>query len=115
MVLTDIICKKTMPSLIQIIACRQFGTKPYKPIPILQIPLKFEWKYNVHARQWIRKCLQSGVHLLLVLYPGLLLLTWFNFNPGMDKQSHANKGVGWNYLSIPKLHRLHRWSLGIDK
>ena len=21
----------------------------------------------------------------------------------------------WNYLSIPKLQRLHRWSLGMDK
>ena len=23
--------------------------------------------------------------------------------------------MGWNYLSIPKLERLHRWSLGMDK
>ena len=23
--------------------------------------------------------------------------------------------MGWNYLSMPKLQRLHRWSLGIDK
>ena len=23
--------------------------------------------------------------------------------------------MGWNYLSIPKLQRFHRWSLGIDK
>ena len=23
--------------------------------------------------------------------------------------------MGWNYLSSPKLQRLHRWSLGIDK
>ena len=23
--------------------------------------------------------------------------------------------MGWNYLSIPKLQRLHRWSLGMDK
>ena len=24
-------------------------------------------------------------------------------------------GGGWNYLSIPRLQRLHRWSLGMDK
>ena len=23
--------------------------------------------------------------------------------------------MGWNYFSIPKLQRLHRWSLGMDK
>ena len=23
--------------------------------------------------------------------------------------------MGWNYLSIPKLQRLHRWSLGMDR
>ena len=28
---------------------------------------------------------------------------------------HAQYSVGWNYLSIPKLQRLHRWSLRIDK
>ena len=27
-----------------------------------------------------------------------LLLTWFKFNPSMDKLSHAQKSVGWNYL-----------------
>ena len=23
--------------------------------------------------------------------------------------------MGWNYLPIPRLQRLHRWSLGMDK
>ena len=31
------------------------------------------------------------------------LPTWSNFNPSMDKYSHAQQIVGWNYLSIPKL------------
>ena len=35
-----------------------------------------------------------------------LLLSWFNFNPSRDKQLHAWKNVGWNYLSIPNLQRL---------
>ena len=46
---------------------------------------------------------------------GPLLLTWFNFNPSMDKWLQAWLSVGWNYLSIPKLQRLHRWSLGMYK
>ena len=29
------------------------------------------------------------------------------FNPGMDKWLHAQCNVGWNYLSIPDLQRLH--------
>ena len=44
-----------------------------------------------------------------------ILLTWFNFNPSMDKESHALLSVGWNYLSIPKLQRCNRWNLGMDK
>ena len=43
------------------------------------------------------------------------LLTWFDFNPSMDKQLHPLQHVGWNFLFIPKLQRLHRWSLGMDK
>ena len=42
----------------------------------------------------------SFIHAAPFLYLGLL---------------HAQKSVGWNYLSIPKLQRLHRWSLGMDK
>ena len=34
-----------------------------------------------------------------------LLLTWFNFNPSMDKESDAQESVEWNYLSIPKFQR----------
>ena len=40
---------------------------------------------------------------------------WINFNPSMDKLSHAQYSVGWNYLSIPKLQELYCWSLGMDK
>ena len=36
-------------------------------------------------------------------------------DPGMDKYSHTKKGVGCNYLTIPKLQQLHGWSLGMDK
>ena len=50
-----------------------------------------------------------------VCYLGPLSITWFNFNHRMDKLSHNLQSVGWNYLSIPKLQRLHRWSLGMDK
>ena len=45
------------------------------------------------------------------LYQGPLSLTWFNFNPSMDKQSHhTQQSVGWNYLSITTLKQLHCWS-----
>ena len=46
-------------------------------------------------------------------YQGTLLLTWINLI--MDKQSRNQESVGWNYLSILKIHRLHHWSLGMDK
>ena len=44
-----------------------------------------------------------------------LLLTCINFNPSMDKKLHAQKSVACDYVSIPRLQRLHRWSLGVDK
>ena len=31
------------------------------------------------------------------------------------KNNHIYGRVGWNYLSIPKLQRCNRWSLGMDK
>ena len=46
---------------------------------------------------------------------GPLLLTWIYFNPSMDMLSHPLSNVGWNYLSIPKVQRCNRWSLGMDK
>ena len=38
------------------------------------------------------------------------LITWLNF-----LSNHPQWGVEWNYLSIPKLQKLHCWSLGIDE
>ena len=37
-----------------------------------------------------------------LVFQGPLLLTWINFNPSMDKWSHAQYSVGGNYISIPK-------------
>ena len=37
------------------------------------------------------------------------------FNPSIDKWSHAQLSVGWTYLSIPKLQRVHIWSLDMAK
>ena len=39
----------------------------------------------------------------------------YKFNPSMDKKSHAQSSVGWNYLSIHKPQRLHSWILGMGK
>ena len=38
-------------------------------------------------------------------------------NPVYTPPTSLGGGInmGWNYLSIPKLQRLHRWSLGMDK
>ena len=36
-------------------------------------------------------------------HQGSLLLTRFNLNPSMDKQSNAQESVGWDYLSIPEI------------
>ena len=43
------------------------------------------------------------------------LPTRINFEPSIDKLSHAQRSVAWNNLSIAKLQRLNRWNLGMDK
>ena len=43
------------------------------------------------------------------------VLTFINSNSSMNKWLQPPWNVGGNYLSIPKLQRLHRWSLGMDK
>ena len=53
--------------------------------------------------------------LLPIWHEEPLLLTLINFNPIVDKQSNAQQSVRLNYLSIPKLQWLHRWSSGMDK
>ena len=42
------------------------------------------------------------------------LFTHLNFNSSMDKLFPQPDRLGWNFLSIPKLQRLHRWSLRMD-
>ena len=57
----------------------------------------------------------SNMNVIKSIYQWPLSLTWFNFHPIMDKYSHVQLNVRWNYSSISKLQWLHRWSLGIDK
>ena len=57
------------------------------------------------------------VKWFLAVYPPIgmdPLRTWINFNPHMEKSLHPLLCVGWNYLSFPKLQRLHNWSLGMN-
>ena len=44
-----------------------------------------------------------------------LLFTWINCVRSMNKYLHAQQSAEWNYLSISKVKRLQRWSLGMDK
>ena len=44
-----------------------------------------------------------------------LLFTWINCVRSMNKYLHAQQSAELNYLSISKVKRLQRWSLGMDK
>ena len=65
----------------------------------------------------LRDCPRASAKILnnMGKWWGSLLLKRGNCNPGMDKWSHAQESVGYNYLFIPKLQRCNRWSLGMDK
>ena len=52
------------------------------------------------------------VSILFIMQGSLLLI---NINPSMGESPHAQWYIVCNYSSIPKLQRLHRWSLGMDK
>ena len=77
----------------------------------------FRWtNVDMSIRSWPKEYVT--VHFYdsaLDIELGPLLLTWINFNPSMGKWFHPLWSVRWNYLPIPKLQRLHRWSLGLDK
>ena len=44
--------------------------------------------------------------------PGVPFINMDNFNLSVDNQSPTQQSVGWNCLSIPKIQRYNRWSLG---
>ena len=71
--------------------------------------------YHKQPRQHYLALDKDLMDVFLMITEMFLLLTWFNFYPSMDKLSHTLWSVGRNYLSTPKLQRLHRWSLGMDK
>ena len=68
--------------------------------------------YTVHTPVWFG-------WLLLVNFilqgPFLLISQWIIVNPSNDMQSHVLQCVGWNYLSISKIQRLHCCSLAVGK
>ena len=83
-----------------------------------QLPNTFSEQIVLHVYLWWNQIQNSeSISMLYHLFdlPGPFLLTWFNFNPTMDKYSHTQYGVGWNYLSVPNLQRCNRWSLWMDK
>ena len=65
------LCQWTRSTLVHMIACRLFGATPLSEQNTFFYPRKCAWIYR----------LRKGGQF--VLWP--LLLTWFNFNPSMDK------------------------------
>ena len=60
-------------------------------------------------------CLTTNIFLFLVSFSSLQRVTTasiVNLFNSTDKLLHPLQSVGWNYLSIRKLQRVHRWSLG---
>ena len=68
--------------------------KKFVPFPVWSL---FYWHGLTLIPAWVSDQIPSRLR-------GMKLLKW-----------HPLHTVGWNYLSIPKLQRLHRWSLGMDK
>ena len=66
------------------------------------------------TRICISSCCTVQWLLTFVRFQDTLLLTLIDFSASMDKWLYPLQRVGWNYLSIPKLQRCNRWSLGLD-
>ena len=59
--------------------------------------------------------IQLLVHGLTLTTLGAPFTNLVDIYPSMDKYLHPLESMGWNYLPISQLQRLHRWSLGMDK
>ena len=77
--------------------------------------IRFSYFLAIWTAEWSIWFLPLFIIQIVWNIRGLLLLTWINFNPSMNKWPQAQWSLCWNYLSIPKLQWLHRWSLGMDK
>ena len=67
--------------------------------------------HSFHAMNKMRNHFDKWLQNL----PLLLLTIFLHASAQHDKKLHAQKSMGWDYLSIPELQRLRRWSLGMDK
>ena len=84
------------------------STKPTTQAPLLEyhcaIPMVTGFLSGEAKHRTSNIRVYSDHHCRLVALPA-----------SMDMYLHPLCCVGWNYLSIPKLQRLHRWSLGMDE
>ena len=93
--------------------CIMIGMSP-KFVPRGQIDSESTWVWVISGSEQAtshyvnQRGPSSLAHICVTRSP----LYYHIFNPSMDKWSHALSSVEWNYLSIPKLQRLHR--LGMD-
>ena len=86
----------------------RFGRRAKTPPAGYQLPRTRPPKTPVHNKMyyswecWWAEC-------------ALLLLTCITFNADRDMYLHHLKIMLWNYLSMSKLQRCRRWSLGMGK
>ena len=52
----------------------------------------------------IKRIVNSEMHSCCLVN----LSIWVNFNPNMDKQSHAQENIVWHYLSISNVSKLNQ-------
>ena len=62
----------------------------------------YKWNKNAPSNTWY-ECQTLYFSASRINYLGPFSLAWMDLNPNMDKYSHAQWSVGWDYLSIRKL------------
>ena len=77
---------------------------------INNLPAVCSWGSNLLAKGMTLQNIDACMS-----HQGLILLIRINVNPNMDKLLYPLLSVGWYHISIPKLQRCNRWSLGMDK
>ena len=92
--------------------CAPCFSRMHKALSLMMVYFvgKVKWYEN-----FVWKKLAMNNNRIWNSYLWHLLLTWLNFNHGMNKKLHPLQSAWWNHSSIPKLQRYNRWSLGMDK
>ena len=97
--------------------CRIFPQAKVAPCYVVlyhEWPMATVWEKHLPAK-WVQPFNVDFFEGPLLLTRIKLIPIWISHHGNIVRHTARPVRCGMNYFSIPKLQRLHRWSLGMDK